>query len=160
MMDAPPPKVELREVIDVPPPQVFDAWTRPDRMAHWIAPGDAAVLDSSVDLRVGGRYRIRMRGEMNGNRYDVAVGGIYRDIVPNERLCFTWAYEDAEHHKSVGDSLVTVTLRAVPHGTEILLVHEKILTRERREGHLWGWTDCLKKLRVLLGQAGGGTAHG
>lgn len=144
------PRIEIKKLIRVPKDRVFGAWTTPEVMARWMAPGTAEVLKSEVDFKVGGKYRIAMKGEMLGRAYDVVIGGIYREIVPEERLSFTWVYEDAEHRDSVGDSIVTVILESAPEGTRLTLIHEKIATEERREGHLWGWTDCLEKLTATL----------
>jgi len=144
------PRIELKKFIGAPKENVFDAVTNPKLMALWMAPGKADVVESVVDLRVGGRYQIKMTGEMLGRKYDVVIGGVYRELMPGERLSFTWVYEDDEHRESVGDSVVTIELRTVMGGTELTLIHEKIATPQRREGHLWGWTNCLEKLEGLF----------
>jgi uncharacterized protein YndB with AHSA1/START domain len=144
------PHVELRTLIRVPREKVFAAWTDPKILARWMAPGNSEVLESVIDLRVGGAYRIRMKGEMGGRPYDVRIRGIYEKIVPHELLSFTWAYEDDERQRTVGESQVTVVLKSVPQGTELTLIHSKIATQEKREGHRRGWTDSLGKLETLL----------
>ena len=143
--------IELHRTIHTSPERVFEAWTKPEWIMRWLSPGDSAVLDSSVDLRIGGSYRIRMKGEMNGKAFDVVVGGIYQDIVTNELLRFTWVYEDEERRKSVGNSVVTVRLRRMDAGTELTLIHEKLATPEAQAGHHWGWTNCLAKLAASFG---------
>jgi hypothetical protein len=45
---------------------------------------------------------------------------------------------------------VTIELRTVKGGTELTLIHEKISTQKSRDGHLWGWTNCLEKLEELI----------
>lgn len=149
-MNPPEPCVELRKLIRVSREKVFAAWTTPELIARWMAPGNSEVLESEFDLRVGGVYRVRMKGEMAGRPYDVRVGGTYERIVPGELLSFTWAYEDDERRRAVGESLVTVILKAVPEGTELMLIHSRIATEEKREGHRLGWTDSLAKLGTLL----------
>ena len=127
-------RLELKKTIAEQPQRVFEAWTRPDLLSRWLAPGESTVLKSSLDVRPGGQYRIRMKGEMRGVPYDVVASGVYERIVPNELLSFTWTFEDAARRESVGDSLVTVTFRSVPEGTELILVHEKLATRNRAKG--------------------------
>lgn len=146
------PRVELKRVIGASRARVFAAWTDSKLMAKWLAPGVAEVVEAVADVRVGGTYRLRMKGEMLGNRYDVTVAGVYREVVSDEKLSFTWVYEDEPHRSAVGDSIVTVTLTSVAGGTEVTLVHEKIASSERRAGHMWGWTNCLEKLETLLGE--------
>lgn len=149
-MSAHHPTVEIRKLIRVSKEKVFEAWANPGLMARWMAPGNAAVLKCEVDFKVGGKYRLHLKGEMLGHNYDVVIGGVYRDIVPNKRLSFTWVYEGNEHREAVGNSIVTVALTSVKDGTELTLVHEKIATKERREGHLWGWNNCLEKLDAVV----------
>jgi len=149
-MTAPEPRVELRKTIRVSRDQVFRAWTTPELMARWMAPGISSVLESTVDLRVGGSYQIHMKGAMSGRSYDVWIRGTYERIVPNELLSFTWGYLDEERRRTVGESVVTVLLTAVPEGTELTLIHSKIATEERRKGHLEGWTSSLEKLDQCL----------
>ena len=57
-----------------------------------------------IDARVGGHYRISFDTE--SEYYE--VGGIYREVVENERLVFSWAW----HSTPERESLVTVTLDA------------------------------------------------
>jgi uncharacterized protein YndB with AHSA1/START domain len=155
-MTASDPRVELRKTLRVPKDEVFRAWTTPELMAQWMAPGPKSVLTSTVDLRVGGSYQIHMKGEMSGRAYDVRIRGTYERIVPNELLSFTWGYEDPERRKSVGTSVVTVLLKTVPEGTELTLIHSRIATEERRRGHLEGWTGSLEQLDHFLSQRGKG----
>ena len=55
------------------------------------------------------------------------VSGTYREIVPPERLVFTWAWEeDVSTHRAGHESIVTVTLRAVGGRTELTLRHERL----------------------------------
>ena len=69
-------------------------------------PGKNKALDGTrrdrggrvaADARVGGRYRIEMR-RPSGEAHD--VGGVYREIVPNEKLVFTWAWDAARAARS------------------------------------------------------------
>lgn len=62
--------------------------------------------EASVDLRVGGRYRLLMTSP-EGKTY-VAVGE-YREVQHPRRLVFTWDWEDPA--SSVGETLVTVEFR-------------------------------------------------
>ena len=147
------PRLEIQRTIHAPVDRVFKAWTDPELLARWLAPGEPAkVIESAVDLKVGGAYRIRMVGVMNGISYDVVAAGTYIKIVPNESLSFTWTFLDESRRSSVGDSVVTVILRPSPAGTELTLIHEKLATSEARSGHEWGWINCMEKLDTVIGK--------
>ena len=53
--------LKLSRVIQADLDTVFQAWTEPDHLKKWSAPEGVSVALAEVDLRVGGRYHIRMR---------------------------------------------------------------------------------------------------
>lgn len=149
-MNPPGTEVQLSRFIRASRQRVFDAWSHPELLKEWIAPGaTSSVSATEVDFRVGGGFRIAMHGEMGGRRYDVVVSGIYRRIVFGQLLSFTWQFEDPERRASVGESRVTVELRDAEGGTEVLLTHAHVAAAEAREGHALGWNECFGKLVQL-----------
>ena len=59
-----------------------------------------------MDVRPGGRWRACLRSIETGN--DLWVGGVYREIVPPERLVFTFAWEE-EGERGL-ETVVDITL--------------------------------------------------
>lgn len=140
------PSLTLKRRLKAPPAQVFSAWTDPKKIAHWFGPRDAdqASVSAEIDLRVGGRYRISFTGE--GGEYH-QVGGIYREVVPNRRLVFSWAW----HSTPERASLVSITLAPDGiDGTFLTLEHEQFFDEKARDGHQRGWTGTLDKLANYL----------
>lgn len=138
------PSLSIVRTFDVEPAKVWRAWTDPQALSAWMAPGDAfstRVLE--CDVRVGGRYRIVMRSP-DGEDNDVS--GVYREVVANRRLVFTWAWKGTPERESV----VTVELRAAGNGTELTLRHEAFADTEARDKHNQGWIGCLGRLERLL----------
>ncbi len=136
--------LNLVRTIKAAPEKVFAAWTEPETLKRWMAPGDdMSVALAETDLRAGGRYRIVMR-ETNGTEH--RVGGIYREIVPGKKLSFTWAWESTPEN----ESLVTIELRQNGVGTELTLTHTKFATEQSRDMHNHGWNGCLAKLERLM----------
>ncbi|MEO8751207.1 MAG: SRPBCC domain-containing protein [Casimicrobiaceae bacterium] len=113
-------------------------------MKHWMGPsddfGDAEV---TMDVRVGGRYRIVMHAQ-DGELH--RVGGEFREIVPNRRLVYTWAWESTPER----ESLVTVEFKPAGQGTELLLTHQRFADTEARDKHQHGWNGCLARLDRFL----------
>ncbi len=135
-------KLEIRRVIKAPRPRVFASWTTPELMQRWFAPGGMRIAHASTDLRVGGEYRIEMRGVDDA---EYVATGIYRKIVPNELLSFTWG-AGCDPRK---ETLVTITFRDFENGTELILVHEHFSSADAAARHERGWTGCLDKLEEL-----------
>ena len=65
------------------PSQVFDAWTKPERIAQWWDPSGHPLAVCEIDLRPQGAFKFVPRG-----RPDMPFTGIYLEIVANERLVF------------------------------------------------------------------------
>jgi uncharacterized protein YndB with AHSA1/START domain len=70
------------------------------------------------------------------------VGGIYREVVPDSRLVFSWAWQSTPER----ESLVTVTVAADGDGSLLTLHHEQFFDDAARNGHQRGWTGTLDKL--------------
>jgi uncharacterized protein YndB with AHSA1/START domain len=137
----------LTERLAAPLERVFAAWSSAEQVRRWFAPGDMRVPEAEVDLRPGGRYRIVME-EKDGQRH--VVTGEYREIVPNERLAFTWQWEGSE-----AVTFVEVEFRAIDDGgTELSLVHTQFAAEEHRDMHGKGWRGCLANLQAYLRTAG------
>ncbi len=136
--------LRLVRTIKAAPEKVFAAWTDPQALKRWMAPGDdMAVTVAETDLRAGGRYRIVMR-EAGGTEH--RVGGVYRDIKPGRRLVFTWAWESEPER----ETLVKVELRKKGAGTELTLTHTGFADEASRDRHDHGWIGCIGRLERLM----------
>lgn len=137
--------LRLTRVIKTDPNTAFAAWTQPRHIKRWSCPEGHTVVDSQVDLRVGGAYRLQMRSD-DGTVH--TARGIYREIDAPHRLVYTWDWEEAEHQ--VGETVVTIEFRALGGDTEIVLTHELFPAEEAKEAHEVGWTSCLDRLEVAV----------
>jgi uncharacterized protein YndB with AHSA1/START domain len=98
-------EVVMTRVFDAPRRLVFDALTKPELVKQWLlGPPGWSMPVCEIDLQVGGAYRYVWR---NVNGKEMAMGGIYREIVPQERLVCTELFDEAWYP---GESLVTSTL--------------------------------------------------
>lgn len=137
--------VRISRVFKAPPQRVWDAWSTAEGLRQWACPEGATIAGTSVDLRVGGRYCIKMGGA-EGESY-TAVGE-YREIDPAKRLVYTWEWEEPEH--AVGETLVTVEFEAVGDDTRVTLVHDRFPNAEAAGAHEEGWGSCLRRLEAAL----------
>ncbi len=139
------PSLTLRRKLSAPAEKVFAAWTDPEKIIHWFGPAETAdgSVRADMDVRVGGRFRISFR-DQDGEYHE--VGGTYREVVPNERLVFSWAW----HSTPERESLVTITLKPDGDATMLTLHHERFFDEKARDGHERGWTGTLEKLARYL----------
>lgn len=133
------PSLTVKRRIGAPPEQVYAAWTDPAQITRWWGPEQAETLSAELDARVGGRFRIVFRTP-DGEEHDVS--GTYREVVPNEKLVFTWMWRTMPERQS----LVTVALNRDGDGTLLTLLHEQFFDEAARDRHRSGWTGTLDKL--------------
>ncbi|GAA1955649.1 SRPBCC domain-containing protein [Microbacterium deminutum] len=139
----------VQRVFDASAEQIWRAWTDPDEVAHWWHPRGATTPRESVELdpRVGGAYRYTMVNDATGD--DVTTGGVYRTVVPVERLAFTWGDPGADPDESP-----VVTISIVPAGDLTRLSLElRGADGMKGDGYLYdGWESALDSLAEHLGQ--------
>jgi len=141
--------LRVSRIIRADPDALFQAWTDPEALRHWWRQeGDGwAFAGASLDLRVGGRYRLAMTGP--DGRTHAAVG-VYREVQRPLRLVFTWDWEDPASR--VGDTLVSVEFKeAGRDGTEVVVTHERFADPARMGRHEQGWTELLRLLERSVG---------
>ncbi|HMJ00813.1 MAG TPA: SRPBCC domain-containing protein [Gaiellaceae bacterium] len=81
--------VTTRE-FDAPIALVFDVLTKPEHVRNWFAPFEDQVTECSMDLRVGGDYRIVF---VTPDGKECAFRGTYLEIEPPTRIVDTWLFE-------------------------------------------------------------------
>lgn len=137
------PSLTIQRRFKASPQKVYQAFTDTAQLVRWFGPDFAPAESAEADLRIGGKYSILMRGK-DGEEH--RVSGVYREIVTNARLVFTWAWQSTPERKS----LVTITIRPDGEGTLLQILHEQFFNEEARDGHDRGWTGSLGKLEHLL----------
>ena len=132
----------LHRVFDAPVETVYAAWTEPEMLRRWLAPGNATVVRAVAEVAVGGTFLVEMRGT-DGRRW--LTRGLYREVVPQRRLVHTWRWEGSEI-----ETLVTVEFEPESAGrTRLTLTHSRFARDEARDEHEQGWSGCLAKLEAL-----------
>lgn len=136
----------VERVYESSPEKVFKAWSQPEIKARWFGPPeDWAEGHFEFDFRVGGREF--HESEMNGK--NVSCNAFYQDIIPNERIIFTYEMHLEDRRMSV--SLSTMTLKSEGKKTRLIYTEQGAYLDEfkdqaagRKEG--FGWLlDALGK---------------
>jgi uncharacterized protein YndB with AHSA1/START domain len=144
--------------LDAAPAAVFRAWTDPDHL-DWFYNPDHPIPSEPIelDLRVGGAWRQYMVIDEDTAYF---TGGIYREIVADEKLVFVWGAADGwptlDLDELDSSPLVTVSFEGSERGTE-LTIHVELpatLTDDGLPGW-WayaenGWRDTVDRLAAAL----------
>jgi len=139
----------ITRVFDAPRSLVFKAWTDPEHMVHWFGPRGFKSTVLKNDLRPGGAYRIHMLGP-DGDHW---TQGVYREVVPPERLVMVGSWADA--HSNPTRPETTLTLLFEDHGgkTKLTLHNAVFESVTARDAHQSGWNSSLDCLAEYLAAA-------
>jgi len=88
-------EVVITRIFDAPRELVFKAYTDPVLVPKWWGPRGFSTIVDKMEVRRGGVWRFVQRGE-DGKEY--AFNGVYREIVPPERLVQTFEFEGMPGH--------------------------------------------------------------
>lgn len=130
----------VERTFDAPRGRVYQAFTDPDELEAWYAPGPMTTEVHEFDLEADGAFSISMRG--GEGPHDVE--GTFLEVVENERLKHTW------RGPSGAETVVTVTFEDADPGTRIVLTHEEFDSAEAVRTHLEGWVGIYEKLADYL----------
>ena len=131
----------LERTYDAPVTRVWTALTDEAAKQKWFGgtPGRWELLERHMDVRVGGREQLRGRWE---GGVVTTFDAIYHDVIPNERLVYT--YEMHMDAKKISVSLATMELRATGQKTTLMVTEQGAFldgyddggSREQGTGHL------------------------
>lgn len=86
-------QIQITREFAAPKNLVYRAVTEPELVTRWWNAKRGEVTTCEIDLREGGKWRYVMVADEGG--YEVAFHGEYKEIVPNERVVTTEAFEGA-----------------------------------------------------------------
>ncbi|MES2880390.1 MAG: SRPBCC family protein [Pseudomonadota bacterium] len=141
----------LERTVDIAPPLLWAAWTRPEHIKHWFTPAPWQTVGCEIDLRPGGLFQSVMRAP---NGQEQTHTGCYLEIVENEKLVWTDALGPG--YRPAAQPFVTafITLQAQGAGTRYtaLVKHADAATRKKHEemGFAQGWNTALDQLVAYM----------
>jgi uncharacterized protein YndB with AHSA1/START domain len=150
--------IVISREFDAPRELVFEAWTDPRHLAQWWGPRGYGNAGCEMDLRVGGTFRVLLRGP------DGAIApckGVFREIVPPERIVYGGVADGGSDACGAGlppNALVTVTFTERG-GKTTVTIHTLLRSAADREaavrmGFHAGWTQSLERLADFVADSG------
>ena len=120
-------EIVITRELDAPRELVFKAITDPTLISKWWGPRRYTTVVDKMDVRPGGAWRFVHRGADG----EFAFRGVYREIVPPEKIVQTFEWEGMPGHISVE----TLTLEEIDGKTRITAT-SVFATKEDRDG-MW-----------------------
>jgi uncharacterized protein YndB with AHSA1/START domain len=111
----------IERAYPVAPRRVFAAWADPKLKTRWFGGGDETIQDYGLEFKVGGREYSR---GIAPNDQPYSYDALYQDIIPNERIVYTYDMHIGEPRISV--SLSTVEFTADGDGTRMVYTEQGV----------------------------------
>lgn len=137
--------ISLHRVIKTTSEKIYRAFTDGIAMASWIPPNGFLCIVHSMDVKIGGNYRMSFINFSTGNGH--SFGGSYLELKPNEFIKYSDKFEDPN---LPGEMITSVWIKKVSCGTELKVVQEGIPSVIPTEMCYLGWQESLEKLIKLV----------
>jgi uncharacterized protein YndB with AHSA1/START domain len=122
-----------REVaIKAGPETIFPFLIDPEQHVRWMG------TEAGLEARPGGAHRVLV-----GGRHPSV--GEFVEILPNERVVFTFGWDEPDHPIPAGSTQVEITLNPQGEKTQVRLVHRG-LPDDAVADHTTGWDHYLDSL--------------
>jgi uncharacterized protein YndB with AHSA1/START domain len=137
--------LHIERTLPAPRARVYRAFTEPARMMNWFGPHGFEATHVTLDVRVGGAWRGGMRGR---DGVELVASGVYREVVENERLVFTYAWEEGGVRGH--ETLCKLELSDAGEQTRLLFSQGPFATPESARDHQGGWGEAFEKLAARV----------
>jgi uncharacterized protein (TIGR03086 family) len=133
--------IVFERVIDATIDEAFALFTEPERLRRWQA------VSASVDLRVGGDYRLTV---IPGS----IAYGTFTEIEPGKRLVYTWGWKGDDAPLASASS-VAVDFEPLGEQTKVTMTHSG-LDEAGAASHSEGWTHYFDRLEMAASKGDAG----
>ncbi|REK74765.1 SRPBCC family protein [Paenibacillus paeoniae] len=132
--------LQLEHVYNASKERVFLAWTKKEQLGQWWGLTGFTTTIEQMDVSVGGKYLFHMTAP-NGKVH--TLEGRYVEIIPNEKLSFTWKWLNEGVDSE--ETLVTIDFVEMDNKTELVITHSNFSTMKVAKRHDNNWTNSLER---------------
>src|SRR6187431_353864 len=126
--------IRLHRVIRATPEKVYKAFVDADAMAKWLPPNGFTGKVHSMDVKVGGSYKMSFTNFSTGKSH--SFGGKYLELKPHELIRYDDKFDDPN---LPGEMITSVALKQTSCGTEVNITQEGIPAVIPAEACYLGW---------------------
>ncbi len=130
-------QLECEIVVEATPSTIYPFLVERDRLLTWIG------TDAEIDPRPGGIYKVLVQGRHPSL-------GEFLEAVPDERVAFTFGWDEPDHPIPAGSSKIEISLLPEGDKTRVRLVHSG-LPADAVGDHTHGWNHYLDRLATAVG---------
>ncbi|MCE3230019.1 MAG: Activator of Hsp90 ATPase 1 family protein [Bacteroidetes bacterium] len=140
------------KIIKASPEKLYEAFTSPDALSVWQAPGDMTAKVHHFDLRVGGGYEMSLfysendhdsKGKTKGKEDRFTARFI--ELTPFKKIVEAINF-NSDDPAFQGEMIIEITLEANDNGTEVTMLFRDIPPGIKPEDNEAGTKSSLEKL--------------
>ena len=145
--------IEIERQFDVDVETLFKAWTQAEQLKQWWHPMGNTITDVKNELKENGAVEYYFGDE------GCEITGTYSEVVPNEKLVYTWVWNMNDESSESGYTL-KIGFSAVGEGSKLHVVQEGFSGPDFLKPHEDGWEKGLEDLAAYLSGQGNGAEPG
>lgn len=151
-------ELSITRFFDAPRESVYQAFTDSDQRRQWLGPRGFTATRFEQDARPGGNWRGIMHQtapwQGRSDYPDLGMGGVYKELVPFEKLVYTFAWE-GQGGQPTRETEITIRLTEVSANRTKMVFHQAFFDNvQQRDGHNTGWNSTFDRLEDLLKEMG------
>ncbi len=145
--------ISIRRTFQAPCARVFAAFTEAADMRRWMCPPGFTIIETTVEPREGGAYRIGMRYPQGDNAQwthanpsnTTTAFGVFTEFRKPEHIAYT-----IRHDGDPRDEFVTADFLDRGAQTDVLFKHDGFANERSRDEYEYGWNGAFEQLAALL----------
>jgi uncharacterized protein YndB with AHSA1/START domain len=147
--------LSITRIFDAPRDLVYEAFSDPEHAKQWMGPRGFTTTFFEQDARPGGKWRacLHQTGEWQGGTYpDLWQGGVFKEIVPPERVVYTFAWE-GQSGLPTRETLIAITFTELDGDKTRMDFHQEFFDSVgERDGHNTGWNSSFDRMNDYVAE--------
>lgn len=140
-------ELRLDRTFEAPLALVWRMWESRDHMIRWWGPEMFTCIELDWELSPGRPWRATMASKTYNRRVS-RMGGVIREVEPDKRIVFTFAWDEASGRDL--DTVVTVTFME-RNGVTVQSFHQTPFSDTTiRDSHVSGWNSLINKQQIYI----------
>jgi uncharacterized protein YndB with AHSA1/START domain len=141
-------QLTITRIFEAPVALVWQAWLDPQAAMQWWGPKHHPAVEIEWDVRTGRRWRNCLRSVETGEL--LWHGGVFHEVVEQQRLIFTFTWEQSGERGM--ETLITITFTDQAGKTRMTLQQSPFQSTAEQDGHDEGWNSTFDRLAEFLEQ--------
>ena len=139
--------LKISHSFDSPKNRLYNAWINAEDLKKWWKPSNLELIDVQNDVREGGNILYVFK---NSDQEEIRVTGNYEQVIPSEKLVFTWIWELPSPEIQDGNFKLSIEFIETEKGCILHVQQENFSSEEAIIPHKEGWEKSFKDLSSYL----------